>query len=169
MSVTVTVNDTAVGVSIDAVPRYYGAFYDTLDQPNAGATSVNLMKFRSTDFANGVSIVDDTKITIANAGVYNIQFSAQVFKDDGGDDIIDVWLRKNGNNVAHSNTEVIISGNDIRSFIAWNFLVTAEAGAFYQLAWFSVDTLLYLEAKDAAINPTRPAIPSVILTITQIA
>jgi hypothetical protein len=148
--------------------RYYGAFNSTQDQLNAGATSVNKMTYNNTDLSYGVSIVSNSRITIANAGVYNIQFSAQIFKDDSGSDRIDIWLQKNGSNVANSNTELVIVGNDGRSLAAWNFLVAASAGDYYELCWSSSDTQLYLETRDAQTSPIRPVTPSIILTVTQI-
>jgi hypothetical protein len=148
--------------------RYYGAFVSTVDQLNAGATSTNKMTYNVTNLSYGVSIVSNSRITMANAGVYNIQFSAQIFKDDSGTDRIDIWLQKNGQNVANSNTEVVIVGNDGRSIASWNFLEAASAGDYFEICWSSADTQLYLEALATQSNPTRPAIPSVILTVTQI-
>ena len=148
--------------------RYYGAFCSTVDQTNAGAAATNKMSFNVTQLSYGVSIVSSSRITIANAGVYNIAFSAQIFKDDGGTDRIDIWLQKNGQNVANTNTEVQIVGNDGRSIAAWNFFVAASAGDYYELCWHSSDTQLYLESIAAQSSPSRPATPSVILTVNQV-
>jgi hypothetical protein len=164
---TVTVSENNVTVLVN--PKWYGSFYSTQDQTNAGATSVNKMTLNTTDLSNGVSVVSNSRITIANAGVYNIAFSAQIFKDDGGTDRIDIWLQKNGQNVANTNTEVQIVGNDGRSIAAWNFFVNAAAGDYYELCWHSSDTQLYLESIAAQSSPSRPATPSVILTVNQVA
>jgi hypothetical protein len=51
---------------------------------------------------------------------------------------------------------------------AWNFLVNAAAGDYYELKWSSADTTAQIHAASAGTNPTRPAIPSVILSVTQI-
>jgi len=97
--VNVTVTGTSIGVQIGQ-QEYYGSFYSTVDQTNAGATSANKMAYNTTDLSNGVSIVSDSRITMANAGVYNIQFSAQLDKTDSGDDTVQIWLQKNGSNIA---------------------------------------------------------------------
>lgn len=167
MSISINITDEVVEVYDNGQAAYIAA-YDTQDQTNAGATSANMMKFRTTDISRDISIASDSRITLAKAGVYNIQFSAQIFKDDGGTDLIDIWLKKNGANVANSNTELAIVGNDGRFVAAWNFVVQASAGDYYEIAWSSADTQIYLEARGAASNPTRPAIPSVILTVTQV-
>ena len=147
---------------------YYGNFYDTASQPNAGATAANTITYNTTDFSSGVSIVSNSRITIANAGVYNIEFSIQLQKNSGGDDQVDIWLAKNGNNVANSNTTIMLHSNPGYEVAAWNFLVNAAAGDYYELKWSSADTTAQIHAASAGTNPTRPAIPSVILSVTQI-
>lgn len=164
---TITVSENDIFVYTD--PRWYGSFYSTQDQTNAGTTSVNKMTLNTTDLSNGVSIVSNSRITIANAGVYNIQFSAQIEKSDSGTDTVQVWLCKNGSNVANSNTELTLTGNNARSVAAWNWFVQASANDYYEICWHSDDADVTIETLAAASNPTRPAIPSVILTVNQIA
>jgi hypothetical protein len=67
--VNVTVTGTSIGVQVGP-QEYYGSFYSTVDQSNAGANQVNKMTYNVTDINNGVSIVSSSRITIANAGVY---------------------------------------------------------------------------------------------------
>ena len=110
MSIDITINEQNVTV-FDGGQKYYLSAYDTTDQANAGATSVNKMTYNVTDINNGISIVDNSKITISKAGIYNLQFSAQVFKTSGGSSKIEIWLCKNGQNVSNSGGEMLISGN----------------------------------------------------------
>jgi len=150
-------------------PEYFfGSFYSTVDQTNAGATSVNKMTYNVTDFSSGVSIVSNSRITLANAGKYNIEFSAQYAKGDSGDDIVEIWLCKNGSNVANSNTQITLNGNNGRHVASWNWFVDAAAGDYYEICWHSADTAVLIDYVAAASNPTRPAIPSVILTVNKI-
>lgn len=147
---------------------YYGNFLSTSTQTNAGATAANTITYNTTDLSSGVSVVSNSRITVANAGIYNIEFSAQLQKSSGGDDYADIWLSKNGSNVANSNTTVHLVSNPGYAVAAWNFLVNANAGDYYELKWHSSDTTMQLLAAAAGTNPTRPAIPSVILSVTQI-
>jgi hypothetical protein len=167
MSVTVDIVEQTVSV-YDGATKYYGSFYSTQDQPNAGATSVNKVTLNQTDLSNGVTVVSNSRITIANPGVYNIAFSAQMDKTDSGDDKVELWLCKNGDPVANSNTETTLVGNNGKHVAAWNFFVNAAAGDYYELCWNSADTSVFLNAVVAASNPTRPAIPSVIITVNQV-
>jgi hypothetical protein len=146
----------------------YGNFLSTVSQPNAGATAANVITYNTTDLTRGVSVVSSSRITIANAGIYNIEFSAQLQKSSGGDDQVDIWLAKNGSNVANSNTTIMLHSNPGYEVAAWNFLVQANAGDYYELYWSSADTTAQIHAAVAGTNPTRPAIPSVILSVTQI-
>ena len=164
---TITVTNNDVIVRVDA--KYFGSFYDTTDQLNAGVTAVNKMKLNTTDISSGVSIVSNSRITIANAGVYNIQFSAQFDKTDAGTDSVEVWLCKNGNNIAWSGGEVPLQGNNAKMIAAWNYFVNAAAGDYFEICWHSIDIDLFVNAIPAGTNPTRPAIPSIILTVNQIA
>ena len=165
--VNVTVTGTSIGLSVGP-KEYYLSAYSTQDQTNGGATVANKMTYNTTDISNGVSIVSSSRITIANAGVYNLQFSAQVFKTSGGTSKIDIWLCKNGSNVANTNTEMEVTGNSHGSVAAWNFFVNAAAGDYYELCWSSADTTMILDYQAAGTSPTRPAIPSVILTVNKV-
>ncbi len=64
---------------------YYGSYYDSTNQTNAGATSENIVQIGSVFEENGVSIQNGDEITVNNAGTYNLQFSAQFEKTSGPD------------------------------------------------------------------------------------
>jgi hypothetical protein len=163
------------GVS-GASSLYYGSFYDVTDQTGPRAT-VLLMKFGNTDLSNGVSITNDgsgnpTLITVANAGKYNIQFSAQMVSTTGNSATrATIWLRKNGADVPSSASYISFPGNSVYIVAAWNFLVDASAGNTFQLAWHidsNVDNAVTLAYEPVGVAPVHPDIPSTILTVTQI-
>jgi hypothetical protein len=148
----------------------HGSFYDTttVALPRYAATPVPL---NTTDFANGISIVDGSKITFATSGRFNIMFSSQLEKGDAGTDLVSVWLTKNGENVPWSNTDVVItsSGANSRHLIALNFFVVASAGDFFQLTMTSTtSSQMMIRSVGAQTNPDRPEIPGTILTVSQI-
>ena len=165
----------ATGAMGPQFPSYYGSFYDTTTQTNpVASTAMSVTLNEVTDgqngvVANGVSVVNGSRITLANAGVYDIQFSIQVDKTDAGDDDIDLWLAKNGNNVSWSNTQQTLSGTGTQKFVAaWNFVVEAATGDYFELKWSSADTGMRLLTTVAANSPSRPGVPSVILTVTYV-
>ena len=149
---------------------YWGAFWSNVDQTNAGTTSVNLMTVNNSDPGNnGVQIgATSSQIKVLNAGTYNIQFSAQFDKSDGGKDNVEVWFLKNGVNIADSNSLFSLEGNNDKVIAALNFMVVLSANDYIQLAWFSADINLFLHHDVAGTSPTRPAVPSVIITVQQV-
>lgn len=149
---------------------YWGAFWSDVDQTNAGITSVNLMTVNNSDPGNnGVQIgATSSQIKVLNAGTYNIQFSAQFDKSDGGKDNVEVWFLKNGVNIADSNSLFSLEGNNDKVVAALNFMLTLSANDYIQLAWFSADINLFLHHDVAGTSPTRPAVPSVIITVQQV-
>lgn len=155
------------------VPIAYGSFYDTTTQ-TATSGAIATMKYNTTVLSNGVSIVNDglgdpTEITFTDAGIYNIQFSAQLQRTSGGSDAtISIWLRQNGSNVADSTTHLTLKANTNYVVAAWNFFQQVGAGDNVQIMWSHNDAIQILyEAPGVA--PVRPATPSVILTVNRIA
>jgi len=148
---------------------YYGSFYDTTNLLLTSATTAYPLPIGTTAEANGVSIASGSRITVANAGVYNIQFSAQLDKTDSNDDLVNIWFAKNGTNVANSNTQVTVLGNGGKYLAAWNFVLTLAANDYVQIMLQSPDPNMRVIASGTQTNPARPAVPSSIVTITQVA
>lgn len=165
---TIGIQGTA-GIS----PFHYGAFYDTTDQ-SVTAGQVTAMSYNTVDFANGVSIESDvnnkpTLVEIDNAGIYNIQFSAQFTRDSGGSSAyLDIWLRKNGTNIPNTSTKIHFANNSTYIVAAWNFLVDVDPGDQFQIMW-TQDATIKMEYEAENLVVPYPAIPSVILTVTQVA
>jgi hypothetical protein len=163
---TVVVNNPVAG----RMAANYGMLQHNATLTNGGATTANLMLLDTTDFANGISVVDTSKITIATNGVYNIQFSAQFSRAGGsGFSTAEVWLAKNGANVVETNGQVNIPNSGGKTIASWNYLVQANSGDYFQLYWSSTDTGVEILYSAAGTNPTRPVTPALIVTVTQVA
>lgn len=151
----------------------FGSFYDTTTQAIDIVNTPQAITFNQTApgvngvVADGVSVSSDSRISVSRTGTYNIQFSAQLAKTDGGNDTMDIWLRVNNVDVAWTNTEVTISSTQ-RLVAAWNFMIALEAGNYFELMYSSADIRTEILAKPAQTGPTRPGIPSVILTVQQV-
>ena len=149
----------------------FGAFYDTTDQTAASTTTAYPITINSTTLANNVSIVDSSKITFAVEGVYNIQFSIQLSNNDNATQDIDIWFSKNGSDIADSNSRFGLAprksaGDPYHVIGSLNFVDSFQAEDYVELYWRSSNTNAYIEYYSAQSSPTRPAIPSVILTAT---
>ena len=151
---------------------YYGNFYSTQLQTNLGAAATpdvaNAFTFDSPPDGVGVTIVSNSRITVANAATYNLQFSAQLNKTDAGDDSVDIWLAKNGTNIAWSNGRSWLYGNNAKQIVGWNFIITLAANDYIELMWSSPDSDVRVYAEAEGTAPIRPAIPSIIATLTQV-
>lgn len=146
---------------------HYGAFSDTTTQEAASINAAYAMTFNTTDAANGVSIGSPTsRIVVAEQGVYNVQFSAQLDKKSGSTGTIHIWLRKNGTNVPNTASKVAIQGTAAETVAAWNFVIQLEPTNYVELMWATDDTEVILQA--ATATSVWPAIPSVICTVTQV-
>jgi hypothetical protein len=146
----------------------YGSFYDTTDQGNTPASTARPININSTSTASGVSIQSGNRITVDHDGIYNIQFSLQLTKSGSGNSDADIWLRYNGDDVPNSNGRVTIIGNNGKGITAWNFVQTMTASSYCQIYWSSSDTALTIFATSSQTGPTRPAIPSMIVTVDKI-
>lgn len=146
-------------------PRPYGSFYSSIDQPNPVAAAVNLMTVNQTvDFFNVSIGAINSRIYVAEEAIYNIQFSAQLDKSGGSASAVYIWLRVNGQNVNNSATKIVIDGPNSEIVAAWNFVLPLAENDYFELAWQSSDTNVFLAEEPATGN--IPEIPSVILTVT---
>ena len=157
---------------IDSGFGSFGSFYDT-STVSLVVDVATPIPLNTTVFANGVTIVDGTKIRFANAGKYNIAFSLQLTNGANKVSTVSLWLAKNGSNVPWSNTDKVLgtTNTDERAVLAWNFFVDVAANDDVQLM-ISAAASGTLDTKVAALpaqtNPARPEIPSTILTVNQV-
>jgi hypothetical protein len=149
----------------------HGAFQDSTDQTAANTTTAYAVKFNTTDFSNGVTIVSDSRMTVSVSGLWNIAFSLQ-FKNtsnDGQD--VDIWFRKNGTNIANSNSRFHLparksTGDPAHLIAAMNFFVSLVKDDYVEIMWRVSDVGVSLEQFGTSTSPTRPAIPSAIVTLS---
>jgi hypothetical protein len=149
----------------------YGQFSDTTTQSGSADTAYS-MKFNTTNSALNVRIVSESRITVDNTGEYNLQFSAQLGNTANSTIDFDIWFVYTGSNIANSNTNVTlnkVAGSNGRLVAAWNFMTRITAGDYVEIKWSCNEATGQLQAQGTQTGPTRPAIPSVIVTVTQVA
>ena len=149
----------------------YGAFQDSTDQVAANTTTAYPITFDTTDYTNGVTLSNSSRLNVAQAGIYDIQFSIQ-FKNttnDGQD--VDVWFRKNGTNISNSNSRFHViarksTGDPSHLIAALNLFVSLATNDYVELMWRPTDVGVSIEHFATSSSPTRPAVPSVIATLS---
>lgn len=141
----------------------YGVFQT--NQSFSGSANVSSsMPITVTDEAVGVSIVSSSRITFENAGVYNLQFSAQIVQT--GAATVYIWFKKNGTNVAGSATELSVANGE-STVPAWNYMLSANANDYVEIAWqgnTAGGTVFTYRAATGNI----PIVPSLIVTVHQV-
>jgi hypothetical protein len=149
----------------------YGVFSSALTQ-SGSANTILSMSFDSTDVGGaGVSLVNGSKITVENTGIYNLQFSSQFNRISSGTDTITIWFAYTGSSIANSATDVVLTGGaNVNATVAsWNYVLPMSASSYVQIFWSTPDVHVEMSATGTRTVPTRPAVPSVIATLTQIA
>jgi hypothetical protein len=149
----------------------YGAFQDSTDQVAASTTVAYPITFDTTDFSNGVTVVSNSRITVASAGIWNLQFSIQLTNTTNAAQDVDVWFRVNGTNVPASNSRFGLAprkspSDPFHLIMALNYFVSLNATDYVEIVWRTTDTGVYIEHYPVSASPTRPAIPSAIATLS---
>jgi hypothetical protein len=148
---------------------YYAQYQDDISQPLGAVNVGQPVKFRTMDFSNGVTVNNDTEITIANTGIYNLQFSFQYQNTSSQDHDVTIWLRKNGSDVLGSAGFVAVisshGGTPGHCLPSWNYLLDAVGGDFYELYWSATSTQVTLHYYPGSLPP--PSAASAIFTVTQ--
>jgi len=154
----------------DEIP--YGAFQDSTDQVAASTTTAYAVTFNTTDFSNGVVIASNSRITVRSPGIYNVQFSIQFVNTDSQIQDVDIWFRKNGTDIASSNSKYSVPNKhgsvDGHLIGALNFYVELAANDYVEIMWATTSTDLSIQQLPAQTSPTRPSTPSAIVTINKI-
>jgi hypothetical protein len=146
-------------------PTAHAAYFDTTTQTNPVADAVNLFTYNSVVTQQAVIRgVPTSRIFVAQTGIYNFQFSAQLDKTGGSASAVYIWPRINGINLPDSATKIVIDGPNNEIVAAWNFVLVLEANDYFELAWQSSDTNVIIPYVAASGN--IPAIPSIIMTVT---
>lgn len=148
----------------------YAHLSDSTTQSSGGTSSANLVTYDTDAYKVGIThstVTNPSRVTIDNAGAYAIEFSA-VVNASGVNKHIDIWLKVDGSNVANSNThyELPLSGETL---VTVELFYVFTANQYFEIAWASTDDAgMTLLATAAAASPTRPASPSVIVTVNKV-
>ena len=160
------------GLTASQIPtRYYGTFTSNVTQTNPVGNTIRAMSADTTEINSGVILSANTRFVVQNAGVYNIQFSAQLQQINNADSAISIWFRKNGTDIPRSNTELSIDKNQggaSKLVAAWNIVESFTANQYIEIMWSSPDTGMEILWQNVQTGPTRPSTPSLIVTVTQV-
>jgi hypothetical protein len=148
-----------------------GSFQDSTTQTAANTTTAYPITFDTTDYSNGVALESSSRLKVTYAGRYNVQFSIQLENTTNAPVDIDIWFRKNGTDVPASNSRYGLParknpGDPFHVIATVNLLIDLQASQYVELVWCTGDVGAKIAAYAAGTLPTRPAVPSIITTVT---
>jgi hypothetical protein len=147
----------------------YGAFSSNQSQTTT-ANTATLMTLNTTDFTNDVSIAT-SKITVTNAGIYNLQFSVQMQSTDNAPQDVFIWLKQNGTDITGSTGKVGLPArknpsDPFHSVIGWNYYLSMAANDYVQIYWSTTNANVSIQFYAASGTPTKPSTQSVVATLS---
>ena len=149
----------------------YGAFHDSTDQVAASTTAATVITFDTTDLSNGVTLSNSSRFNVSQSGIYNIQFSIQLKNTTNDSHDVDIWFRKNGTNIDNSNSRYHpparkSTGDPSHMIASLNFFASLAANDYVEIVFKVGNVDVTLEHFAASSTPTRPAVPSAIVTLS---
>lgn len=157
---------TAADADAGGTTGNYGAFYDTTDQAALVINTPTPITLNTTYLFDGITIGAPTsRIVIANYGIYNVQFSAQLHNASAAIQTVTFWLRKNGVDIPNSAKDVTIAAGASEYTADWSWLAEANPTDYFEVIFSTPDLLVTLEAIPAA--GLKPDIPSLLVVVTQ--
>jgi len=142
------------------------------DQTNASITGENLLTYNIVALSHGITVKNNSQIWVTCPGQYLVTFTLQVSNRGNSAQVFEVWAKDTGTNYPLSATRFDIPARKSESVfshivpaITGIFTVQDPSSDFLEIAWWSDSLNVYLEHYAEQTSPTRPAIPSVILTI----
>ena len=138
-------------------------FYSTETQTVAAVNTAQPITFNNTYINKGISVVNDTRITVASDGVFNFQLSCELDKKSGSGAIAYIWIRKNGTDQPYSTHTYHLSGSDAALEANWNFNYDMVAGDYIEMMFVADDDDVII----SSIAPTSPhvGIPSAVMAV----
>lgn len=140
-----------------------GLFFDLGTYSPAAINTGYPLEFKVAYLSNAVRIVDDTKITVDIAGVYNFQYSSAVTSTNASLKTVWVWIRRNGVDVGYSTNEYTVTGAGTDTIISWQFNIDLDVGEYIEMVWGADSTNVQI----ATTPPTvpHPGIPANVIAV----
>jgi hypothetical protein len=165
------VTATAADAANTALP--YGAWQNTTTHTAASTTSGYAIDLDTIDFQEGIELLSGSHLKVKYSGIYNLQFSLQLSSLDNATQEVDVWFRKNGTDIPSSNSSFGLAprksaSDPYKVIAALNYFATLSANDYIEIVWRTSSTNVTIAAFAGLTSPTRPNIPSVIVTMTYI-
>jgi len=143
---------------------YWAQIWNMNDLSN-NTNNVNVIPFTDIDASsNGIVFNNNSHVQVNNSGIYLFIMTAQVFITSANSEVVYFWIRKNGTNVPDTACKYELKNATILATASWQ--LSLQDNDYIEFCWLSSDATMRLEHFHA--NGSVPAVPSVIITASQI-
>jgi hypothetical protein len=152
------------------IPRPYGCFSHSATITLTGGTTADAISLDTDEAKNHIThstSVNNSRVYVDITGVYSIIFSV-IARGGTNNKLFNVWLSVDGTNIARTNTIQNLSTSGVDRIITVECFYTFTAGQYFQIMMWSDATNTQLTATGTQATPTRPACPSIILTVKKV-
>ena len=154
--------------------QYLGNTYISVQNNSnitATANTATLVTLNTLDYSSGMTLANSA-VTVSQNGIYNLQFSVQIQHNDNDVHYADIWLRKNGADIAATASRIVLPARKSATVFnyalaAANFFVSLNTGDSVALYWATDSNSVSLVSLPALTTPyARPVSPSVVATLS---
>jgi hypothetical protein len=170
---TSAITSTATIPYNDISGRAYISAFSAIDQTGSVSVATAVI-IGTTSFSSGISMTNNgtgnpTRITFTDAGTYMIAPSIQFANSSGADYNANIWFRRNGTDIANSNTVISVpkAADGGNTFFQIALYEQVTAGQYIEIMWLPVNVAVTLDY--IAAGAIAPAAASVILSAERIA
>lgn len=149
----------------------YGMFSDSTTQRVLNVANAQAVAFNTDETKYRIThntAVNNSRIYIDIAGTYLITVSGIADLSAGANEHLHLWLAVDGTNVARSNTIVQIPTASTEMVIMVSYLQSFTYNQYFEIIMWGTSTNVGIFATAAGVSPTRPACPSIILTVNRV-
>lgn len=153
----------------------YTQFQSNSDQTAANTYTAYAITYDVVDFAYGITLSNSSRVNVVHEGLYKFDYSISLENTVNDRVDVDIWFRKNGTDIADSNSKFSIAARKSTGSASYliavtPFMVELAAGDYVQIMWRTGDTGASIQALPAVVaspgvTPAIPATPSVLLSV----
>lgn len=146
-----------------------GLFFNTADQTFGATNTAYPVVYNATYLSNAVRLRANStsQIEVTVGGIYNFQYTGQVFSSSSSAKTAFLWIKRNGVAIGYSTRAETVTTNSGYTGINYCFDIDLDVGEYLELEIAVTDTNLRLDAT-AATSP-HPGIPSSVMSVNFIA
>jgi hypothetical protein len=157
------------GSSGASIANWYGSFSSSQTQVVTAANTPTAISYNTVEISNGTTI-SGSQIGFQHTGIYEIGYSLQVEKTQGGGSAdVEIWLKKNGSDVLRTDSILGLSSNSVKQLPFVSIMLELVANDYLEIFFASDSEHIQITAVAAQTTPYAvPAAPSIIVVAKQI-